>query len=181
MNNVPVNDLSAAKRPKTALVVEGGAMRGAWAAGVLGALHEKGHDRFDLVVAASSGACSAAYFVAGMVQPGLEIWRQHIGDQKLLRRTNWLRFKPMIDLAYLIDYLFKKTVPLPAKLFDDGQARFQVVLTDCETGKPVYFNARSQWIFEALKASSSLPFATLGYAFVAGHAVADGGVGAARP
>ena len=47
-----------------------------------------------------------------MVQPGLEIWKQHIGDQKMLRKTNWLRFKPMIDLAYLIDSCFKKKVPL---------------------------------------------------------------------
>src|ERR1043166_1661260 len=99
MNNVPVNDLSAAKRPKTALVVEGGAMRGAWAAGVLGALHEKGHDRFDLVVAASSGACSAAYFVAGMHEPALEIWQRYVDGEKLLRRANWLHFKPMLDLA----------------------------------------------------------------------------------
>ena len=29
--------------PKTALIVEGGAMRGAWAAGVLAFLHERGH------------------------------------------------------------------------------------------------------------------------------------------
>lgn len=169
------------KRPKTALIVEGGAMRGAWAAGVLGALHEMGHQNFDLVVAASAGACSAAYFVAGMVQPGIEIWKQHVGDQKMLRKTNWLRFKPLIDLAYLIDHTFKKTVPLPATAFDTGHTRFQIVLTDCETGRPVYFNARSQWIFEALKASSSLPFATLGYSYVGGQPYADGGVADAIP
>jgi predicted patatin/cPLA2 family phospholipase len=181
MSEVTPNAAPPTQRPKTALIVEGGAMRGAWAAGVLGALHEKGHDHFDLVVAASSGACSAAYFVAGTYLPGLEIWKQHIGDQKLLRKSNWLRFKPMIDLAYLIDYLFKKTVPLPAEVFDHSRTRFQIVLTDCESGKPVYFNAHSQWVFEALKASSSLPFATRGYAFVAGHPYADGGIADAIP
>lgn len=172
---------SAAAPPRTALIVEGGAMRGAWAAGVLGALHEMGHKHFDLVVAASSGACSAAYFVAGMVEPGLEIWKQHVGGQKLLRRSNWLRFKPMIDLAYLVDYTFKKTVPLPIEVFDRNDTRFEIVLTDCETGKPVYFRARSRWIYESLRATASLPFATLGYAFVAGHPYADGGLSDAIP
>jgi predicted patatin/cPLA2 family phospholipase len=162
--------------PRTALIVEGGAMRGAWAAGVLGALYEMNHGQFDLVVAGSSGACSAAYFVAGMVKPGLEIWRQHVGDQKMLRRTNWLRFKPMIDLAYLIDYLFQKTVPLPVAAFQTSQTRFEIVLTSCETGRPHYFPVRDEWMFEALKASASLPFATRGYSFVAGVPYADGGL-----
>ncbi|MSR65051.1 MAG: patatin family protein [Verrucomicrobiae bacterium] len=181
MNEAPPNVAQPPQRPKTALIVEGGAMRGAWAAGVLGALHEMGHQHFDLVVAASSGACTAAYFVAGMVQPGLEIWKQHIGDQKMLRKTNWLRFKPFIDLAYLIDNCFKKKVPLPPEAFDSPETVFKIVLTSCETGQSVYFKANSQWIFEALRASSSLPFATLGYSFVCGIPYADGGITDAIP
>ena len=41
---------------KSALIVEGGAMRGAWAAGVLAFLYERGMNRYDMVYAASSGA-----------------------------------------------------------------------------------------------------------------------------
>ena len=63
-------------RRTTALIVEGGAMRGAWAAGVLAFLYEQGRRQYDFVYAASSGACSAAYFVAGMYAPGLSIWGQ---------------------------------------------------------------------------------------------------------
>jgi len=47
-------------RRKTALIVEGGAMRGAWAAGVLAFLQKRGQRQYDFVYAASSGACSAA-------------------------------------------------------------------------------------------------------------------------
>ena len=50
-------------------------MRGAWAAGVLAFLQERHPRQYDLVYAASSGACSAAYFVTGAFQPGLTIWR----------------------------------------------------------------------------------------------------------
>src|SRR5204862_5372770 len=85
---------------KSALIVEGGAMRGAWAAGVLAFLHEHGLGQYDLVYAASSGACSAAYFVAGMWEPGLTIWREYACQ--VVRKINFLRRKPILDLAYLV-------------------------------------------------------------------------------
>src|SRR5271167_1161385 len=95
---------------KTALIVEGGAMRGAWAAGVLAYLHETGRRQYDLVYAASSGACTAAYFVANMWEPGLAIWRELACN--VVRKSNFLRHKPIIDLAYLVDHVIRKRVPL---------------------------------------------------------------------
>ena len=161
-------------RAITALIVEGGAMRGAWAAGVLASLQERGRQRFDLVYAASSGACSAAYFVAGMWQPGLAIWREHAC--RAVRKTNFLRRKPIIDLAYLVDYVFKQRVPLSIEAFRKAPTRFYIVLTDCHTGAPVYFHARDERVFEALRATASMPFATRGFDYVDGQPFADGGV-----
>lgn len=159
---------------KTALIVEGGAMRGAWAAGVLSFLHERGQHQFDAVYAASSGACSAAYFVAGMLEPGLTIWRDHARD--VVRRTNLLRRKPLIDLAYLVDHIFKERFPLSIEAIKKAPTQFYIVLTDCHTGEPVYFHARDERIFEALRATASMPFATRGYDYVEGHPYADGGL-----
>ena len=161
-------------RRKTALIVEGGAMRGAWAAGVLGFLHERGRCQYDLVYAASSGALSAAYFVAGMWQPGLAIW--HELACKVVRKTNFLRRKPIIDLAYLVDHVFRKHVPLSVEALQGAPTRFFIVLTDCHTGKPVYFHARDERVFAALRATASMPLATRGFDYVDGHPYADGGV-----
>src|ERR1017187_5736003 len=85
-------------RRTTALIVEGGAMRGAWAAGVLAFLRERGRHQFDLVYAASSGACSAAYFVADMWEPGLAIWSELACYA--VCKSNFLRRQPVIYLAY---------------------------------------------------------------------------------
>lgn len=85
-------------------------MRGVWAAGLLAFLHERGQHQYDLVYAASSGACSAACFVAGMWEPGLAIWRDHACNA--VRKTNFLRRKPIIDLAYLVDHVFRSRYPL---------------------------------------------------------------------
>jgi predicted patatin/cPLA2 family phospholipase len=161
-------------RRTTALIVEGGAMRGAWAAGVLGFLYKQGRRQYDLVYAASSGACSAAYFVAGMCEPGLGIWRELAC--KVVRKTNLLRRKPIIDLAYLVDKVFRQQVPLSVEALQKAPTRFFIVLTDCHTGEPVYFHVCDDRVFAALRATSTMPLATRGYDYVDGHPFADGGV-----
>ncbi len=159
---------------KTALIVEGGAMRGAWAAGVLAYLHERGRRQYDLVYAASSGACSAAYFVADMWEPGLAIWRDLACN--VVRKSNILRHKPMIDLAYLVDHVMRKRVPLSVEALQKAPTRFYIVLTDCATAEPVYFHVCDDRVFAALRATSSMALATKGYDFVDGKPYADGGV-----
>jgi predicted patatin/cPLA2 family phospholipase len=160
------------RRP--ALIVEVGAMRGAWAAGVLASLQEHGRRQYDLVYAASSGACSAAYFVADMWQPALAIWRELACT--VVHKSNFLRRKPIIDLAYLVDHVFRERVPLSVEALQKMPTRFYIVLTDCHTGEPVYFHACDDRIFAALRATSSMPLATRGYDYVDGKPYADGGV-----
>jgi len=149
-------------------------MRGAWAAGVLAFLHETGRRQYDLVYAASSGACSAAYFVAGLWEPGLTIWREMAS--KVVRKTNFLRRKPIIDLAYLVDHVFRHHVPLSVEALQKASTRFFIVLTDCHTGEPVYFHVCDDRVFAALRATSTMPLATRGFDYVDGHPFADGGV-----
>ena len=161
-------------RRQTALIVEGGAMRGAWAAGVLAYLQERGRRQYDFVYAASSGACSAAYFVADMWEPGLAIWRELACN--VVRKTNFLRRKPIIDLAYLVDYVIRKRVPLSVAALQKVPTKFFIVLTDCQTGEPVYFHVCDDRVFAALRATSSMALATRGFDFVDGQPYADGGV-----
>ncbi len=149
-------------------------MRGAWAAGVLAFLYEQGRRQYDFVYAASSGACSAAYFVAGMFEPGLSIWREHAC--KVVRKSNLLRRKPIIDVAYLVDHIFRQHVPLSVAALQKAPTRFFIVLTDCHTGEPVYFHVCDDRVFAALRATTTMPLGTCGYDYVDGHPFADGGV-----
>ena len=169
-----INHDTSGSAGKTALIVEGGAMRGAWAAGVLALLHERGQRQFDRVYAASSGALSAAYFVTGLWQPGLDIWHQQAS--KVVRKTNFLRHKPIIDLAYLVDKVFQQHIPLSVEALQNTPTHLSITLTDCLTGKPVYFHARDHRVFDALRATASMPLATRGYHNVDGHPYADGGL-----
>jgi len=159
---------------KTALIVEGGAMRGAWAAGVLDYLQEHSRRQYDLVYAASSGACSAAYLVAGQWEPLLALWRKFPGN--VIQKSNFLRLKPIIDLTYLVDNVMRKRVPLSVEMLQKSPSRFFIVLTDCYTGDPVYFHVCDDRVFAALRATASMPLATNGFDYVDGHPFADGGV-----
>lgn len=169
-----IGDAGTVDRRKTALIVEGGAMRGAWAAGVLAYLQERGRRQYDLVYAASSGACSAAYFVASMWEPGLAIWRELACN--VVRKSNFLRRKPIIDLAYLVDHVFRTRIPLSVEALQKAPTRFFIVLTDCHTGAPVYFHVCDDRVFAALRATASMPLATRGFDFVDGQPYADGGL-----
>ena len=169
-----MENAGAGARHQTALIVEGGAMRGAWAAGVLAYLQERGRRQYDLVYAASSGACSAAYFVADMWEPGLAIWRDLACN--VVRKSNLLRHKPIIDLAYLVDHIIRKRVPLSIEALQKAPTRFFIVLTDCYTGQPVYFHVCDDRVFAALRATASMALATRGFDYVDGQPYADGGV-----
>ena len=85
-------------------------------------LHERGQQRYDFVYAASSGACSAAYFVSGMWGPGLTIWRDQAS--KAVRKINLLRRKPIVDLAYLVDDVFRRDVPLSVEALQRAPTRY---------------------------------------------------------
>jgi len=149
-------------------------MRGAWAAGVLAYLEEHGPHQYDFVYGASSGACSAAYFVADMWKPGLAIWRELACNA--VHKGNLFHHKPIVDLAYLVDQVIRRRVPLSIEALQRTPTRFFIVLTDCLTGEPVYFHAHDDRVFAALRATSSLAMATRGFDYVDGQPYADGGV-----
>jgi predicted patatin/cPLA2 family phospholipase len=109
-----------------------------------------------------------------MWEPGLAIWRELACN--VVRKSNFLRRKPIIDLAYLVDHVIRQRVPLSVAALQKAPAKFFIVLTDCHTGEPVYFHVCDARVFAALRATASMPLATRGFDFVDGRPFADGGV-----
>jgi predicted patatin/cPLA2 family phospholipase len=158
-----------------ALVVEGGGMRGAYAAGALAGLRARG-ERFDAVHAASSGACSAAYLHAEQDE-GLRIWQEHLDGAKLLRARNLLVGRPYLDLEYLVDEVFARRVPLDLARLRAAKAPLWVTLTDARTGAAEYRDLRREPDpLRALKATAALPIAYARPVRLGGRAYLDGGM-----
>lgn len=155
---------------KRALLVEGGGMKGAFSGGVLYSwTRSLSPNYFDLVVGVSSGACSAAYFVASpnpektKSERAVKVWYKDLSGRQMISLLNPFRGKTLLNQEYLIDYVFKKKVRLENEHLErKGVPHFAVAVSNLQTHSLEYIKATSANIFDLLKAATSLPIATRG-------------------
>lgn len=167
-------------RPTTALVVEGGGLRGAFGAGVITELSRAGLAAFDDIVAVSAGAPSAAYLATGQAEQGLTIWREYTHGSQLISARNLYRGAPLLAIDRLVG-VFQHTVPLDAAALGATTTRLWIAITDCETGIARYVKATPDNVFELLRATMALPVANGMIVPIDGLPSIDGGVVAPIP
>lgn len=166
-------------KPTTALVIEGGGLRGAFSAGVAAEL-AAGVPAFDDIVATSSGAPTAAYLATGRVDDGITIWRSYTHGTQLIAVRNLTRGRPLMDIDRLIG-VFERVVPLDAGQLARVPTRLWVGVTDCRTGEGRRILATPSNVFELLRATMALPVANGRVIDVDGMLAIDGGVVAPIP
>lgn len=159
-------------------------MKGSFSGGVLSVMAKTFPVwNFDLVVAVSSGSCSATYYSTALkstdehIQNILQIWRHELDGKKLINRMKFLFGKPMLDQNYLIDYLMKEKYPFPIQnLSLPKLPPFHIVVSNIKKLKPEYIRATESNIFSLLRAATSLPIATRGRHLLDGNLYTDGAV-----
>ena len=161
---------------KSALVLEGGGMRGIFTAGVLDYLMDN-ELWFPYTIAVSAGASNGISYMSR--QRG----RAKFGDIDLLKirpyigMKHFIRGKGYIDLNYIFYEYPQKHYPLDFKTYSESSNRFIAVTSDCISGKAKYMEEKSdeKRLCDILKASCSLPF--IGpIAYVDGIPMLDGGI-----
>jgi len=167
--------------PKTALVVEGGGMRGIFAAGVLDAFLEKGFDPFSLYMGVSAGACNLASHRAGQHRRNYRIYTEYCTRPQFIDPRRALRGGHFMDVDWLWEIL-EKELPLDTPLAAGRPGRpFVVVVTDAASGRPVYCTPRAEMMNDCLKASSALPLLFRRPLRLWGTPVVDGGIADSIP
>lgn len=161
--------------PRHALVVEGGGMRGSYAAGAVGRLLFDEGRRYDAIWATSSGAATCAYAVAGQ-RDGLSIWQDHLHGRRLVKPLRLLTGQDALDLDYLIDTVFRHRVPLDLDALGDAGVPIHVPATDVADGSLRYFDLTRRDPFPVLRAAMSLPGAVTQATHIDDGAYVDGGV-----
>ena len=142
---------------KTALVVEGGGLRGAFPVGVLQVLLARfGADAFDGIFAVSSGVFASTFYLAGQGAEMETIWRDRVCGNQLVDHRNWFTRNSVLRLDYLID-LFKGPARLDLDRVMSSRPYLEYVLSDHDTGNSVYVDAKRSDIFDLMRASSALP------------------------
>ena len=166
---------------KTGLVLEGGAMRGLFTAGVLDVLMEQGI-RLDGAVGVSAGAAFGCNYKSGQIGRAVRYNVCFARDWRFCSVRSLLLTGDLFGAKFCYE-----TVPMELDKFDyDAYRRdpmpFYAVCTDMETGKAVYTNvpdcsgAQMDWI----RASASLPLVSRPVV-IGGRAYLDGGIADAIP
>ncbi|MBO7554123.1 MAG: patatin family protein [Bacteroidaceae bacterium] len=161
---------------ETALVLEGGGMRGVFTVGVLDNFLDRGL-HFPYTIGVSAGASNGLSFMsrqrgrAKKANIDLLEQYQYIGLKYLVKQRNIMDFNLMFGdfPEHIIPYDYATYAATPD--------RFEMVTTNCVTGLPEYWEEKhdSQRIIDIVKASCSLPF-VCPIAYVDGKPMLDGGI-----
>ncbi len=166
--------------PAAAIVVEGGAMRGIYAAGVLDVFLEQGFHPFALAVGSSAGACNLASHLAGQHGRNRRCYTTQMSRTEFLDPRRYLRGGHWIDIDYLWD-AFAKEDPLDAAAAASNPAKLVVAATDVDTGRATFFEPTADTMIEVLRASSAVPVLYRKFVELDRRRYVDGGVSAPIP
>ncbi len=145
---------------KVGLVLEGGAMRGMYTAGILDELMEN-QIPFDGVIGVSAGALFGVNLLSG--QEGRVICY----NKRFNHDKNYMGILPLLKEGNFVstEYAYDE-VPRQLDVFDDAAYQkvaettpYYAVVTEVESGRPYYVRIRSVFRqMDVLRASASMPF-----------------------
>lgn len=166
---------------QTGILIEGGAMRSIYAAGILDYFLEKGIE-IPNVLAVSAGAYAGMNYVSEQKGRVVEAVIKPLEKEKYLGLGTFFRKGTFFDMDYLFDYIPKVKVPFDFDTFCNSTKRFMLSTTECNTGECIYHekfeNQEDFW--KICKAANSLPFISR-ITQIDGVPMLDGGVADAIP
>lgn len=166
---------------KTGLVLEGGAMRGMFTAGVLDVFMENGIT-FPGAIGVSAGAVFGCNLKSN--QPGRVIRynTKYSRDPRYVSLRSLFTTGDLYGEQFCYHELPDKLDPFDYDTFARSPMAFYVVATDVHTGKPVYHKCGTdgQKELQWLRASASMPVVSR-VVEVDGHSLLDGGVADSVP
>ena len=158
-----------------ALVVEGGAMRGIFAAGVLDEFLEQGYQPFTSYFGVSAGATNIAAYLCNQPKRNYTVITDYSCRPEFINVKRFIKGGHLFDL----DWLWQETIReirLKTEVFEQSQPEFYIVSTAINTGAAHYLKATSSEMVEQLKASCAIPIAYRDYPVINNEPMTDGGV-----
>ena len=161
---------------KSALVLEGGGMRGVFTCGVLDYLMDN-KIRFPYSVGVSAGACNGLSYMSHQRGRGKYSNIDLLAKYKYMGIRPFLKGRGLIDQKLLFHRFPDRILPYNYKAYAENPNRFEMVTTDCLSGRPCYWEEKvdERRIIDIVKASSSLPYACP-IIYVDGKPMLDGGI-----
>jgi predicted patatin/cPLA2 family phospholipase len=169
---------------RVALAIEGGGMRGVVSAAMTAALERLGLTMcFDLVVGASAGAINGAALIGGVARHGAATYCGPLASRSFVNPARVLRGRPVIDVNYVLNYASSDLDAARHERVLDNPIALHCIAVSVETAQPVDIcgmrSKRELW--DALLASSRMPWAGGPPVEIAGRRYIDGGLASAIP
>jgi len=165
---------------KVALVLQGGAVRGAFTAGVLDIFMENDL-YFQYVVGVSAGALISLSYLSKQIGRSRAVVVDFMSDKNFVSGKFLLTKKSLFNFDYLFGEMARTVLPFNQETYEKSSIKFVVATTSCLTGKPLYYvKGECQEFLKAVAASSSLPFLSAPV-LVEGVSSLDGGLSTPIP
>lgn len=143
---------------KRGLVLEGGAMRGLYTAGVLDVFLDSGLE-FDGIAGVSAGAIFGVNFVSKQKGRVLRYNKKYNSDRNYMGIIPWIKTGNLIDTEYAYERVPRKLDVFDDETYKKSDTIFYAVLTNIRTGKPEYHVIKSVYDqMDEIRASGSMPF-----------------------
>jgi len=165
---------------KTGLVLEGGAHRAIYTAGVLDVLAEN-NVHFDGVIGVSAGAIHGCSFVSHQIGRSINYTLKYADDKRYMSFYSLLTTGNMVGEQFCYHDLPEKLFPFNHETFENSNMEFYVTCTNLQTGKAEYIKCEElRDKMPYLRASASMPFVSK-ISNINGQLYLDGGIADSIP
>ena len=161
---------------KKGLVLEGGALRGLFTAGILDVLMENGV-RFDGLVGVSAGAAFGCNYKSGQAGRVIRYNKRFAHEWRYCSWRSWIATGDLFGGEFCYHKMPDELDVFDKETFDSNPMEYYAVCTDVETGEAVYKRLMkcSPETYEYIRASASMPMVS-NIVEVGGRKMLDGGV-----
>ncbi|GAA4651451.1 hypothetical protein GCM10023116_37350 [Kistimonas scapharcae] len=162
---------------KTALVAEGGGMRGVFTAGVLDAFLVNNYNPFDLYIGCSAGALNLSSYIAGQYRHGYHTISDFTTRPEFYNWSRFLRGGHAIDLDWLWEATDRENpLQIDTAARQLGNREFLIGASHASAGEATYHHAVPSSWQQLLKASCAIPGLYRTPVMLHGQPYVDGGV-----
>ena len=163
------------------LILEGGAMRGLFTAGVIDEMMEQGV-RYDGCIGVSAGAAFGCNYKSHQIGRVLRYNKRFAHEKKYCSWYSWLTTGDLYGADFCYHKLPDELDIMDVKTYNSDPMHFYVTATDTATGKAVYheLDHLDDEAYEWMRASASMPVVSRPVRLM-GRSLLDGGISDSIP
>lgn len=145
---------------KVGLLLEGGAMRGLYTAGIIDTLIEE-QIKIDGIVGVSAGALFGMNYKSKQKGRVLRYNKKYAKNKNYMGLYSWLTSGNIINEEFCFNRIVNELDPVDFETYKNSKEDFYAVVTNIETGEAEYIkidDLKNKEELEYLRASGSMPF-----------------------